>query len=248
MGQLNLGSTFISRPHQLLSLANSGLPIVVPSNGTVASTGIITLVTALPTVYADVWLYLPAGAIVGGIAGMYYAEFTSTTVGQVYTNFVNPTVVDFEPYDPVVETHVNAVGSGSAYTQTTGSSLVVMRDTLPGNLMGKSGSIEVNAGISVNNNANAKNLKFNFGEFNFSSVSLASILSANISKSILNRAATNKQVATALGSFGHGAVSGALLYGTVETKNDVIINVTVQLATATDYVVLEYVCFEATST
>lgn len=60
-----------------------GVRFVAPS-GTVAADGAITLGTALPATFSGgLWLYLPAGAIVSGAAAWYWADMSSTTVGVV---------------------------------------------------------------------------------------------------------------------------------------------------------------------
>lgn len=99
-----------------LSLAQSGVPVVLPSSGTITSGGAITLLTALPATYSGgAWIYLPAGAVVGGSAGLYYCLFSSATVGAVKTNYVAAGSTAFTPYIPDGAL-VAAVGSGSAYT------------------------------------------------------------------------------------------------------------------------------------
>lgn len=109
-------------------LAQSAVPACLAPNGTVATDGTITLGTALPTTYSGgIWLRLPAGAVSGGSAGMYYAVMSSTTVGQVYTNYHDP-ASEFIPYIPSSLTA--AVGSNVAYTQTTGADVTLINAPL----------------------------------------------------------------------------------------------------------------------
>lgn len=79
-----------------------GIRGIAPS-GTVAADGTITLGTALPAVFAQISLYLPASAIVGGAADFYAVEMSSTTVGVVRSGFGGAALV----------------GSASAYTGVT---------------------------------------------------------------------------------------------------------------------------------
>src|SRR5574337_1133130 len=82
-------------------LAQSGVPVIVVPNGTVDANGTITLGTALSIVYAGgAWIRLPAGAVVGGSAGLYWCVFSFTTQGQVYTHFADKAAI----FIPVVPT------------------------------------------------------------------------------------------------------------------------------------------------
>ena len=72
-------------------LAQSAVPLGLLPSGTVAADGTITLATALPTTYSGgMWGRLPAGAVVGGAAGLYWIVFSSTAVGAVKTSFADP--------------------------------------------------------------------------------------------------------------------------------------------------------------
>jgi len=248
MGQLQLGAVFNSEPSTQSTIVNSGIPVIIPSSGTVATNGTITLTTALPTTYSDAWIWLPAGAVVSGLAGLYYVEFSSTTVGQVYTLYYNPANVPFEPFDPVTAAHVNAVGSNSGYTQTTATDLSVIRATIPGGLMGPSGQMMIKLVTSTPTNANAKTPKIVFGSTTIHNAAITTSLVNNIDKDLVNRGTETKQVCTPLAMAGHGASSTAAVYATENTKADVVLKVTGQLAVATDYLVVEYCVATVTGT
>jgi hypothetical protein len=131
------------------TLAQSGVPVGIAPNATVATNGQITLGTALPRIYSGgIWLRLPAGAVVGGAAGLYWGVMSSTTVGQVYTNFAD-TSQGFSPYIPT-GTLVNAVGSNAAYTQTTNASIVLCKITIPAGSLGANGQLRINNEFSYN--------------------------------------------------------------------------------------------------
>jgi len=240
MGQLNLGTVFTSVPTNEAGIIGANIPVIIPSNGTVATNGTITLTTALPAIYPDAWVWLPAGAVVGGSAGLYLAGFTSTTVGQIYTMYYNVTTTPFVPYEPAPELHVNVVGSNSAYTQTTATDLSLIRAIVPGNLMGPFGELMIKLLISTPNNANNKTPKIVFGSTTIHNAAITTALCSNIAKDLVNRGRTNRQICTPLASLGHGASTTAAVYGTEETKNDLALSFTGQLATATDYMVIEY--------
>lgn len=149
----------IGRP---LILAQSAVPVILAPNGTVAADGAITLVTALPTTYSGgAWVRLPAGAVVGGLAGLYWIVFSSTTVGAVKTLFVDP-ATPFTPYVPSVGLVV-AVGSGVAYTQTTGADITLANITVPGGMMGLNGVLRSQPDMTNNNSVGSKTLATKFG-------------------------------------------------------------------------------------
>jgi hypothetical protein len=130
-------------------LAQSGVPAGIAPNGTVATNGQITLGTALPRIYSNgIWLYLPAGTVVSGLAGLYWCVMSSTTVGQVYTKFAD-TSLGFVPYIPT-GTLVNAVGSNAAYTQTINTYIVLCKVTIPANSLGANGQLRINNEYSYN--------------------------------------------------------------------------------------------------
>jgi hypothetical protein len=138
---------FFNKPPYIL--AQSGVPVGLAPNGTVATNGQITLGTALPRVYSNgIWLYLPAGAVSGGVAGLYWCTMSSTTVGQVYTKFAD-TSQGFVPYIPA-GTLVNAIGSNAAYTQTTNASIVLCKITIPASSLGTNGQLRINNEFSYN--------------------------------------------------------------------------------------------------
>lgn len=247
MGQLKLGSTFQSNALEEVALMGAGLPVILPSNGTVATDGTITLATALTTTYGDAWIYLPAGAVVGGAAGLYFTRFTSTTVGQVFTLYANPSNIDFAAYNPVLLELplVNAVGSNSAYTQTTATEINLLRNTIPGGLLGLSGQVDVRLLITTPSNANAKTPRVVFGSTTIHSANITNTVCNNISKDIVNRSSDRRQVCTALAALGHGASTAAPVYASEITSEDVVMRFTGQLAVATDFLVYEYVILTA---
>jgi hypothetical protein len=142
-------NTVANARSQPYTLAQSGVPVGLAPNGTVATNGQITLGTALPRTYSTgIWFYLPAGTVVGGAAGLYWCVMSSTTVGQVYTKFVD-TSQAFVPYIPT-GTLVNSVGSNAAYTQTTVANIALASLTLPAGSIGPNGQIRMNWEFSYN--------------------------------------------------------------------------------------------------
>jgi len=239
MGQIRLGSTYKSDPYTLSALASTGVPVVIPSSGTIATAGTVTLTTALPTTYSGgAWMYFPATAFAGTVAaGLFWVVMSSTTAGTVYQTSVVP-ASPFEAFVPT-ETLVAVVGSNSGYTQTTSSDLVMLRTTVPGGLMGLSGEVDYHLLFTTNATANTKTVKVTFGGTDIHSASLSSNTSTVIDKQIVNRGSTARQVANPLAALGYGSSATASLYPTVDTNSDFDIVVTNNLGTATDFVVLE---------
>ena len=226
-----------SRPATL-----STIPAGIPPNGTIAADGTITLVAALRIAYPHCWIYLPAGAVVGGLAGMYYVRMTSTTVGQVFTNYFNATTTEFVPFIPT-GTPVLAVGSGSAYTQTTGSTLQIFNKTINGGILGNNGMIRTSPIFSISNNANAKVMRTQFGNGNAWSVNLTTIGGHAAITTLRNTGVSNAQV---LGLANNGDV-GTVTFNntTVNTAIDQPLHITGQITVATtDYVFLEAATIE----
>lgn len=143
--------------HQVKVLAQTGIPYIKAPSGTVATNGGVTLGTALPTTYdMGAWVYLPAGAVVSGLAGLYWVVFSSTTVGQVYTNYIDPTVA-FDPSTKPSGTLVTATGSNSAYTGLA-TTATFININIPGNTVGEHSHIVFSEEFSYNLNANTKQL------------------------------------------------------------------------------------------
>ena len=241
MGQIRLGSSYTSDPYRLSAVVTAAVPVIIPSSGTIATAGGVTLATALPTTYSGgAWMYFPATAFAGtGVAGLYWVVMSSTTVGTVYQNSYVP-AASFEPNIPT--TVLAAVtGSNSSYTQTTAADIYLLRTTVPGGLMGASGEVMYKGLFATNNTANSKPVKITFGGTAVHTASLSSNLSTIIDKQTSNRGVTNRQVSNPLSALGHGSIaSDSPIYLSIDTNSDFEITFTGQINTATDYIVMEY--------
>lgn len=218
-------------------LAQAAVPVILAPNGTVATNGTITLGTALPTTYANAWVYLPAGAVSGGLAGLYFATFSSTTVGVITTTYKSLAAA-FTPY--IATGTVVATGSNSAYTQTTATDITLANITVPGGLMGANGMLRPMAAYASLNNANSKPVKLYLGGTNFggSSLSMTSLAGAQFVRTVQNRGSQASQVC--LGSSAASNFMGVSpTYLSIDTSVNKALTFTAQLTTATDYIVLE---------
>jgi len=150
-------NTSVDARLQVRVLFQTGIPYIKAPSGTVATSGVVTLGTALPTTYdMGAWLYLPAGAVSGGLAGLYWTVFSSTTVGQVYVNFIDPAVA-FDPATRPSGTLTAAVGSNSAYTGL-GTTTTFINVNIPANTVGDHSHIVFSEEFSYNLNANNKQI------------------------------------------------------------------------------------------
>ena len=222
-------------------LAQSAVPVCLAPNGTVATNGIVTLGTALPTTYSGgIWLRLPANAIVGGAAGLYWVVMSSTTVGQVYTNFADP-ATEFIPSIPSGAL-VAAVGSNAAYTQTTGADITLVNATLAGGSLGLNGTLETKLFESHPSNANNKTFRNKLGGTTFLAIAATTSLTSSTLGFATNRGVANAQTTGAQTASSFGINTIPALYLGVDTSAAVASTITGQLAVATDFIVFERFC------
>ena len=239
MGFLALNTSFQQTLPNDINISQSGIPVILPTNGTIATNGTVTLGAAinLSSFPQPAWVYFPAGAVVGGVAGLYYAIFSTSTVAVVYTNYQNP-ANPCTPFTPTTAL-VIATGSNAGYTTLTSESTLV-NITLPGNLMGANGKLTVEKTVSVNNNAGVKTDKTQLAATAFGgSIALASGVGGQIERSITNRGDVARQVhvpGTALGF----PSAGTATYTALNTGADAALILTATVATpATDSYILE---------
>lgn len=218
-------------------VAKSSIPLIMPSSGSMGNNGAITLTTALPLTYAKCYLYLPANAIsAGSAAGWYYAEMAGTTTGIVYNN----PYLSGRPSIPSANTAFVTTGPG-AYTQTTGSDLPSLRFTIPANALGLYGGLEYFSSIVVNNTAGTKTLKGFFGSTAFMILTAANNTWADVVGGFSNsgQAAVQRQLTQ---DFSLGLVGGASYSpttGAIDSTAAQVASITLKLATATDYIILQ---------
>jgi hypothetical protein len=220
-------------------LSQSGVPVGIPSSGSIGNNGALTLTTALPTTYASIYLYFPANAISSGsAAGLYYCGMSSTTVGTIYNNQYTGGDVTV----PANPTAFVTTGPG-AYTQST-SGVTCISITVPGGLMGPRGRLRITEKATYPSNANAKNFQALFGGTNASFLGMTSA-TTNLRQQIEieNRGVQNSQVSSNWLSISAGA--SAFLYLAKDTSVDQVIALVAQLAVATDFAIYESYSVEA---
>lgn len=214
-------------------LVYGGLPIILPSSGSIGNNGALTGLTALPTTFTKCYMYFKSGAIsAGSAAGLYYVTMSSTTAGTIFNN----TYTGGIPTVPTSPTAFSTTGPG-AYTQTTAADIDLITGNLPANILGETGVIKVDSLFNYTNSAGAKTLKYKLGADAFMSIAPTTTASIEVRKTIANMGVTNKQTFNTNPNNGV-AVSTAPTYGTTDTTAATTVKITAQLATATDYVIV----------
>ena len=218
--------------HQILQ--STAMPIIIPSSGSMAANGAVTLTTALPNTYPDIYLYFPANKVyAGSAAGFYYAIMSSTTAGTVYDNIYVPGTN--LPNIPASPTPIVAAGPG-AYTQST-SEITAVSVNVVGGSMGKNGIVKIEATIFVNNSANTKTVKWKFGAMQINFMTAITINRALGRVAIINRGRIDRQTASYLVD-GANTINPPVF--SIDTATDQALNITLQLTVATDYLGMDY--------
>lgn len=182
---------------------------IAPS-GTVAADGTITLGTALPAAFAEIALYLPAGAIAGSSEGFYFVEMSSATVGVVLDRLGGAAMT----------------GSGSAYTGAT-SEVTLRSEVLVG-----AENFAINAQFSVSNSVGTKTGRLRIGTSQgivataTSSVGLG--FSANVSR-------ITKYMFSASNAVANGSTSAIAF---VAPDSQLTASITGQLSAPTDFILM----------
>lgn len=236
-------------PHSAtMTLFQTAIPFIISPTGSMGNNGAVTLGTALPVIYANAWVYYPAGAISSGsTAGFYLTQFSSTTVGVVYNNQPASGTVPVLPISPlstpqsatVVYNTVPFVTTGpGAYTgATTIQTMATL--TLPNGVMGPNGSVRINALWECNNSAGAKTTTVTFGGTSVQSVALTTSTDFTNQIVVRNRGLQNVQVIrlnTSTSPYGTGTT--APTQAAIDTSASVNIVFQGTIAVATDFLIL----------
>lgn len=208
---------------------STSIPMVLPSSGSVGNNGALTLTTALHAVYAQCYMYFPAGALyAGSVAGAYYTVMTSTTQGTVYNTRYEGGI----PSIPSAPTSISATGPG-AYTQTTNADITLLSTTLPGGLMGPYGALLMYPMFVNNNSGGAKSHKIWLAGVAVYSESATTATFELRPFRMVNKGVTTANVTS--GWQGLQASSALPVTTTIDTEVDTALLVTCKLAVDTDY-------------
>lgn len=228
-------------------LAQSAIPMILPSSGTMGANGSLTGLTALPySVFPQpCFMYFPAGKVFSGSpAGMYYASITAATTATVYNNMYTTGLP--QTAIPASPTAVVDAGPG-AYTQTTGSDITLVSLTVPGGIMGPNGCLAIRRYVSMGQAAGGtRNGKLTLGGTTIAAETgiTNTYLASGASKYLFNRGAQNLNIspiyATWSGADTIVTTANANLVTSIDTSVDKTLSALAQLVTtATDYYIID---------
>jgi hypothetical protein len=213
--------TIMQTQPQPYVLSQGAVPYGIANSGTIATNGTVTLGTALNTTYSGgIWLYFPAAAFAASAAGFYWCVMSSTTVGVVYTSDTSAVAV---------------TGSNSAYTGDT-TQRTAVSVTIPGGSMGANGSVRHHAGHSINNTAGNKVTSTFFGATSIFTATGTTNTSMGYEAVTTNKNSASSQRTSNLGVTG---ATGQGAFSAIDTNTDSLLTFRLQLAVATDVLVLE---------
>ena len=227
------GVTIESKP-PIITVMTGGTPSGIPSSGSVAANGALTVTAAFLETYSDgVWLFFPAGAVyAGSVAGSYWVVMSSTTLGTVYDNVL---VLPGSDHPPVTPTPIVAAGPG-AYTQVVTTDITVRSVVMPGNTMGEDGMLTFKSLVRHNNSAGAKSWRPSINSTFFGSIVSTTSTLSNRYCDIYNRRNQSSQISSNwLGPQSMGVTDP--IFGTENTSIDQTVSVALRIAVATDWII-----------
>jgi hypothetical protein len=222
-------------PSAVSVIEQSALPMILVSSGTMGNNGALSGVSAVQSIFAHAYVYLPANAIVSGsAAGLYYAVFSSTTAATVYNN----TYTSGTPAIPASPTAFATTGPG-AFTQSTGE-ITLLSVTVPGNTMGLNGQLRVGTTFAYGpSSGNTKTLRVKFGGITYRSFTPSNTTYLDSISNIANSDVTNLQIGSPSGQVSlNTAATANAIFGGTDTTADQTFAVTAQLASAAETITL----------
>lgn len=199
-------------------LAQTAIPFIIASSGSMANNGAMTGLTALPATYSNgCYVNLPASAIsAGSAAGWYFCIMSSTTAGTVYNNtytsgvpfqWTASTATAFATTGPGAFTGVSAATNGPQFT-------------LNANTMGPNGVLELCAVYGCTGSVNSKTCAVKLGSATI--YTQTTTTAANVACLALltcqNQGLTNSQVSNQTGTLGFSATGQT--YSAVDTTTN----------------------------
>lgn len=220
------------------NIISNGIPIGLPSSGSIGNNGALTGIAALPKTYntPGIYLYFPANAIASGsAAGFYWVVMSSTTAGTIYNNVGN--ILDLVV--PTSLTPFVTTGPG-AYTQTT-AEVSVIGKTVVANQINKTTVFKGYHQVVTALNANTKTIRYKFDSTTVWSKAIASkLISADaiVMASSGNQAnqVSTRSDASLIGDYTTSSLGNTSINFTANTS----LAITLSLGLATDFAILEY--------
>lgn len=214
------------------------------NQATMGNNGALSTLPVLPTTYSGgAWIYLPANAIsAGSAAGWYWFVASSTTAGTVYNNrYTSGDPIDAIPASP---TAFATTGPG-VFSQTLASDITALTHTIPGGTMGANGSLVWEPQWIFTASGNNKIFALNYGG---TAMHSRTRTATNFESPLLILANMGRQDRN-VRPFGAGTVNNATYvnattttpgYSSIDTSQDQTAAVTLQLANATEYLILSW--------
>ena len=228
-----------------IKLAQTAIPFVIASSGSMGNNGALTGLTALPATYSNgCYIYLPAGAIASGVpaaAAWYFAIMSSATAGTVYNN----TYSSGQPYVLTASTATAFATTGPGAFTGVATAVTGPNWTVPANMMGPNGVLELAAVYGCAGTTSSKTCAIKLGSATI--YTLATTTAANVACLALltcqNQGQTNAQVSNQTGTLGYGATGQT--YSTQDTTTALTLALT-GTKVAADFIVFD--AFSATVT
>jgi hypothetical protein len=252
---------YVDRMFTSQVLAQSGMPVIVPRGGTIATNGVVTWALATITNFFTgfkAWCYFPANAVSGdATGGLYYCVFSSTTQATVYQGKVggaSGVTSAFVPYTPASLTPVT--GSNSPFTQTT-SLINVINVPVPGGSMGPNGKLVITTRGEPFSDVTIKRFVVLFGGQTIADMTLLDGLGNSSSFSaqtfVTNRSSQNQNIWTSTSSstqsnlpFVQTTEGITLNFGTIDTSATQSVVFSIQLPTINNWAMWHYFSVETT--
>lgn len=217
------------------TLVQSRIPMILPSSGSMANNGALTLTTALDQTYPNAYFYMPANAIVAGsTAGFYYGTMASTTTATLFNN----AYVSGTPTIPAGPTAFATTGPG-AYAQTTGALFTANAITITGNSLGVNDEIQVHGVISYPNSAGAKTLSLTYGAFSYAVVAPTTTATQAFQAGFALAGKASRQGQTGNTAMTVATIAGAYVNGSVDSTTDQGLSAGIKTAAVADYIILQ---------
>ncbi len=232
-------SSFPQRVRQ--TVAESVVSYIMAPSGSVGNNGALTLGTNLDHVYANAYMYMPAGAIAasgpGSAAGAYYAQCSSVSSCTLFNN----TYSSGSPrYNPAPTAFVTT-GPG-AYTQATGVNEGLLF-TILANQLGVYDGVTTTAMVTYNNSSNNKiftELFGNSGQMTLCSYTATTTAQFSPTCGFWMSGQIGVEQVAGTSSGIQGPITGSVtVTGSVDTTIAEVLGIKVQLAVATDWAVIQ---------
>lgn len=204
-------------------LAQNGI-FIVPSSGSSNATGLISGLTALPSLYGSnpAWVWLPAGVVVGDLTGNWYQGVVQA--GQTSIQLVGYPAT-----------------ANAAYTQTTGAYIALPSVAVPGGAMGPNGILNYGYLANASNDtANAKTLVTTLGGTSISTTVITTSFNVQSKGQLKNVGAQNCNATPNTGGAPTWVASNGsnVAITSIDTSQAQSLVLQVKLAVATSFLVV----------